>query len=213
MAFKMKGFSGFKSSPAKHEEDEFIPENDSPAKHEEDEIIPENDSPAKADWYSEGCAAYGGGTTKGKFEGMSQDELAAEGAKRREEMQNSGGESLFGAPTKQRDVMSEGRGPIKTSGLGPRAMRADDQSQQAHTVRAEQGAHKYWYKVNGKPVKKEDYIKYQNDPGGDEIGKQTNDPDVYNKGKKRHKDGGNAAAVDGKGNVIGSTDDFWQFRK
>jgi len=37
---------------------------------------------------------------------------------------------------------------------------------------------KYWYKVNGKNATKEQYIKYQNKPGGDEKGKQTNDPNV-----------------------------------
>tara|TARA_R110000751_G_scaffold101255_2_gene195328 strand:- start:833 stop:1105 length:273 start_codon:yes stop_codon:yes gene_type:complete len=37
----------------------------------------------------------------------------------------------------------------------------------------------YWYKINGKPTTKTEYIKYQNKPGGDEPGKQTNHPDVY----------------------------------
>ena len=37
----------------------------------------------------------------------------------------------------------------------------------------------YQYKINGKPVTKAQYIKYQNKPGGDEPGKTTNDPDVY----------------------------------
>ena len=36
----------------------------------------------------------------------------------------------------------------------------------------------YWYKINGKPATKTEYIKYQNKPGGDEPGKQTNDPTV-----------------------------------
>ena len=36
----------------------------------------------------------------------------------------------------------------------------------------------YWYKINNKPATKADYIKYQNKPGGDEPGKQTNDPTV-----------------------------------
>ena len=38
---------------------------------------------------------------------------------------------------------------------------------------------KYWYKINNKPATKAEYIKYQNKPGGDEPGKQTNNPDVY----------------------------------
>ena len=36
----------------------------------------------------------------------------------------------------------------------------------------------YWYKINNKPVTKTEYIKYKNKPGGDEPGKQTNDPSV-----------------------------------
>ena len=36
----------------------------------------------------------------------------------------------------------------------------------------------YWYKVNGKRVPKHVYINYKNKPGGDEPGKQTNDPDA-----------------------------------
>ena len=44
----------------------------------------------------------------------------------------------------------------------------------------------YQYKINGKPVSKEAYIKYQNKPGGDEKGKQTNDPDVYGNKKNNH---------------------------
>ena len=37
---------------------------------------------------------------------------------------------------------------------------------------------KYWYKINNKPVTKAQYMKYQNKPGGEEKGKQTNDPNV-----------------------------------
>jgi hypothetical protein len=36
----------------------------------------------------------------------------------------------------------------------------------------------YWYKINNKPATKAQYIKYKNKPGGDEPGKQTNDPTV-----------------------------------
>ena len=44
----------------------------------------------------------------------------------------------------------------------------------------------YWYKINGKPATKAEYIKYQNKPGGDEPGKQTNHPDVYGRIKNNH---------------------------
>jgi len=45
---------------------------------------------------------------------------------------------------------------------------------------------KYWYKINGKNVSKEAYIKYENKPGSDEIGKQTNDPDPYGRKANNH---------------------------
>lgn len=35
---------------------------------------------------------------------------------------------------------------------------------------------KYYYKINNKPVTRAQYMKYQNKPGGEEAGKQTNDP-------------------------------------
>jgi hypothetical protein len=44
----------------------------------------------------------------------------------------------------------------------------------------------YWYKINGKKVTKAEYIKYENKPGGDEPGKQTNDPDVYGRKANNH---------------------------
>ena len=44
----------------------------------------------------------------------------------------------------------------------------------------------YWYKINGKSATRAQYIKYQNKPGGDEPGKQTNDPDVYGRIKSNH---------------------------
>jgi len=46
----------------------------------------------------------------------------------------------------------------------------------------------YEYKINGKKVSKAEYIKYQNKPGGDEPGKQTNDPDASGNKAKIAKD-------------------------
>jgi hypothetical protein len=37
---------------------------------------------------------------------------------------------------------------------------------------------KYWYKINNKSATKAQYMAYENKPGGDEPGKQTNDPNV-----------------------------------
>ncbi len=37
---------------------------------------------------------------------------------------------------------------------------------------------KYWYKINNKAATKAQYMAYKNKPGGDEPGKQTNDPTV-----------------------------------
>jgi hypothetical protein len=71
----------------------------------------------------------------------------------------------------------------KRKGLGPREIKGeDDQSYEAAVTRKEMGMTKeypYYYKINGQNVSKEAYKKYENKPGGDEPGKQTNDPDVY----------------------------------
>ena len=55
-----------------------------------------------------------------------------------------------------------------------------DGSKKSKRQIAEQTMHpsEYWYKINGKKATKAQYIKYQNKPGGDEPGKQTNDPTV-----------------------------------
>jgi len=78
----------------------------------------------------------------------------------------------------------------KREGMGPREIHEDDQSYEAHVTRQEMGVYKnpskYWYKINGQYVSKEAYIKYENKPGSDEIGKQTNDPDVYGRKANNH---------------------------
>ena len=78
----------------------------------------------------------------------------------------------------------------KRKGLGPREIQGeDDQSYEAAVTRTEMGMTKeqpYWYKINGQRVSKDAYIKYENKPGGDEPGKQTNDPDVYGRKANNH---------------------------
>ena len=78
----------------------------------------------------------------------------------------------------------------KRKGLGPREIQGeDDQSYEAAVTRSEMGMTKeqpYWYKINGQRVSKDAYIKYENKPGGDELGKQTNDPDVYGRKANNH---------------------------
>jgi hypothetical protein len=79
----------------------------------------------------------------------------------------------------------------KRKGLGPREIQGeDDQSYEAHVTRKEMGVYKnpskYWYKINGQNVSKEAYKKYENKPGGDEPGKQTNDPDAYGRNANNH---------------------------
>lgn len=78
----------------------------------------------------------------------------------------------------------------KRKGLGPKEIKGeDDQSYEAAVTRKEMGMTKeypYYYKINGQNVSKDAYIKYKNKPGGDEPGKQTNDPDVYGKKANNH---------------------------
>lgn len=79
----------------------------------------------------------------------------------------------------------------KREGLGPREIGKDDQSREAAITRSEMSVKRpkdeYWYKINGQGVSKEAYIKYENKPGGDEPGKQTNNPDVYGRKAKKTK--------------------------
>tara|TARA_R110002050_G_scaffold220498_1_gene356336 strand:- start:190 stop:867 length:678 start_codon:yes stop_codon:yes gene_type:complete len=78
----------------------------------------------------------------------------------------------------------------KRKGLGPKEIKGeDDQSYEAAVTRKEMGMTKeypYYYKINGQNVSKDAYIKYKNKPGGDEPGKQTNDPDVYGRKANNH---------------------------
>jgi len=53
---------------------------------------------------------------------------------------------------------------------------------------------KYWYKINGKPCTKAQYLAYKNKPGSDEPGKSTNDPDASGNKAKIAKDRANNKA-------------------
>jgi len=104
--------------------------------------------------------------------------------KRREEMENY-------APRKKSPATQIELAMLrKRKGLGPREIQGeDDQSYEAAVTRKEMGMTKdypYYYKINGQKVSKDAYIKYKNKPGGDESGKQTNDPDVYGKKADNH---------------------------
>tara|TARA_R110001583_G_scaffold144271_1_gene296297 strand:+ start:745 stop:1650 length:906 start_codon:yes stop_codon:yes gene_type:complete len=78
----------------------------------------------------------------------------------------------------------------KTSGFGPVAQKNNLTPKQNAVSRAEMSGldskSPYWYKVNGKTVSKNQYLNYENKPGGDEPGKQTNHPDVYGRIKNNH---------------------------
>ena len=91
----------------------------------------------------------------------------------------------------------------KRKGLGPREIKGeDDQSYEAAVTRKEMGMTKeypYYYKINGQNVSKEAYIKYKNKPGGDEPGKQTNNPTVSLAAESANKRGSNAKTYVGKG--------------
>ncbi len=63
---------------------------------------------------------------------------------------------------------------LKGSGLGPTPTENPELS-------------KYYYKIDGKPVTKKQYIKHKHEPGNMEGGgKQTNDPDVYGRKANNH---------------------------
>ena len=62
------------------------------------------------------------------------------------------------------------------------------------TDREDNQKSQYWYKINGKKTTRAEYIKYQNKPGGDEPGKQTNDPDAMGHKARIAKDRANNKA-------------------
>ena len=80
---------------------------------------------------------------------------------------------LTGDKKKERKVMKDG--PKN------KVHNTTDTNWQPHqfTSPAKQLVEKYWYKIDGKPVSKNEYIKYKNIPGNMEGGgKTTNDPNV-----------------------------------
>ena len=95
-------------------------------------------------------------------------------------------ENMMPPPTKQIELALL----RKRKGLGPREIQGeDDQSYEAAVTRKEMGMTKeypYYYEINGERVSKDAYIKYKNKPGGDEPGKQTNDPDAYGRNANNH---------------------------
>ena len=71
-----------------------------------------------------------------------------------------------------------GKSPLKQKGHGTYETSVEEHNKQ----------NPYWYKINGKRVSKHVYNKYQNKPGGDEVGKTTNDPDASGNKAKIAKD-------------------------
>jgi hypothetical protein len=128
---------------------------------------PKKKSPAK-----QTTTTYADGTKKSKREQDFSERHAAEKAK----------EQKYPYPRKFTNKRTKTIVGEKSSGLGPRAKNSGMTRTQAARNRAEMSGidskSPYWYKINGKKATKTEYIKYQNKPGGDEPGKQTNDPTV-----------------------------------
>ena len=79
----------------------------------------------------------------------------------------SGDESKKKSPNKQTDT---------TYADGTKKSKREQDFAERYT--AEKAKDKYWYKINNKAATKAQYMAYKNKPGGDEPGKQTNDPTV-----------------------------------
>ena len=78
----------------------------------------------------------------------------------------------------------------KETNFGPISVNSNLTRKQKATAEAEMKGidpkNAYWYKINGKTVSKKQYLAYENNPAGDEPGKQTNNPDVYGRKASNH---------------------------
>ena len=95
-------------------------------------------------------------------------------------------DKAFGGKTKMkgRTSITEKKSPTKqtdtTYADGSKKSARERAFSKRHTTEKAKG--KYWYKIDGKPATKAQYLKYENKPGNMEGGgKQTNHPDVYGK--------------------------------
>jgi hypothetical protein len=80
----------------------------------------------------------------------------------------------------QEDLARNKKSTDTTYADGSKKSKREQDFSKRHT--AEKAKDKYWYKVDGKPVSKAQYLKYENKPGNMEGGgKTTNHPDVYGK--------------------------------
>jgi len=106
------------------------------------------------------------------------------------EIEKNGGRDNQKMPKPNFKIHSKEVDLNKKSGFGPIAKNANLTRKQKATSKAEMkgidSKSPYWYKINGKTVSKNQYLNYENKPGGDEPGKQTNHPDVYGRIKNNH---------------------------
>tara|TARA_R100001244_G_C5149078_1_gene129350 strand:+ start:300 stop:740 length:441 start_codon:yes stop_codon:yes gene_type:complete len=91
------------------------------------------------------------------------------------------GEDFFGQPTKksEKDALEI----FLEKHLGNKKEDSPAKQYENPSDRKRETPGQYWYTINNRPATKAEYIKYKNKPGGDEPGKQTNDPDVYGRNK------------------------------
>jgi len=86
-------------------------------------------------------------------------------------------EHSFESPVKQK-VDPDAPGTPGKPGYEPPVKREDLDDKGKAIYDKHRAKKEYWYKINGKEATKTQYIAYKNKPGGDEPGKQTNDPNV-----------------------------------
>ena len=85
-------------------------------------------------------------------------------------------------PSPAKDIISR---PNKPKDTTPPLLASPNKQYENPSDRKRETPGQYWYAINNRPATKAEYIKYQNKPGGDEPGKQTNDPDVYGRNKTK----------------------------
>ena len=80
----------------------------------------------------------------------------------------------------EKSIVTKKKSPTKQTDTtyADRTKKSKREQDFAERYTAEKAKDKYWYKINNKAATKAQYMAYKNKPGGDEPGKQTNDPTV-----------------------------------
>ena len=94
-------------------------------------------------------------------------------------------QQIEGTYVETEEDVKEWKEEMKKNSPRPKPKKSPAKQYENPSDRKRETPGQYWYIINNRPATKAEYVKYQNKPGGDEPGKQTNDPDVYGRNKTK----------------------------